>query len=61
MLLEAGAEIDVPDDDGVTPWALAKSKPRRVQGLLRRRPLVKGPSAAKGMVSSAQPHSTSAE
>jgi hypothetical protein len=61
VLLEAGAEIMTPDCDDVTPWDQAKkTAPRKVQKLLRRRPLVKGPSAAKGAVTPALPHSQAA-
>jgi hypothetical protein len=58
VLLEAGAETTTPDCDGVTPLGL--TAPGKVRNLLRRRPLVKGPSAAKGSVTRAQPHSRSA-
>jgi hypothetical protein len=61
VLLEAGADIMVPDCDHITPKDQArKTAPRRVQNLLRRRPLTKGPSAAKGAVTYALPHSNSA-
>jgi len=61
VLLEAGAEIKTPDCNRVTPWDQAKmTAPKRVQKLLRMRPLVTGPSAAKGSVARAQPHSQSA-
>ena len=62
VLLEAGAEITTPDCDGVTPWDQAKNPkvPRKVRRLLRMRPLVKGPSAAKGAVTRAQPLSQAA-
>jgi len=60
-LLEAGAETFVPDEDGVTPMDMARTgKSSNVRKLLRKRPLVKGPSAAKGSVSRAQPHSDQA-
>lgn len=61
-LLEAGAETFVTDQDGITPMNMAKScGASKVRKLLRKRPLVKGPSAAKGSVSSADPHSREAE
>jgi hypothetical protein len=61
VLLEAGDDIMVPDCDHITPKDQArKTAPRRVQNLLRRRPLIKGPSAAKGAVTYALPHSNSA-
>jgi hypothetical protein len=60
-LLEAGAETFVPDEDGVTPVDLARTgRSSGVRKLLRKRPLVKGPSATKGSVSYAQPHSDQA-
>lgn len=61
VLLEAGAETMTPDSDHITPWDQAKmTAPRRVRNLLRMRPLIKGPSAAKGAVTRAIPHSRSA-
>ena len=59
-LLEAGAETFVPDKDGDTPLDLARGRSSNVRKLLRKRPLVKGPSAAKGSVNYAQPHSDQA-
>jgi hypothetical protein len=62
VLLEAGAETTTQDHNGVTPWDLAESgAPERVRKLLRIRPLVNGPSATKGSVARAQPHSRSAK
>jgi hypothetical protein len=61
VLLEAGAEILTPDCDRITPLDQARmTAPKRVRKLLRMRPLVQGPSAAKGSVAPAQPHSQSA-
>jgi hypothetical protein len=61
VLLVAGAETTTPDCNGFTPWDQAKlTAPGKVRKLLRIRPLVKGPSAAKGDVGRAQPHSRSA-
>jgi hypothetical protein len=61
VLLVAGAETTTPDCNGVTPLDQAKlTAPGRVRKLLRMRPLVKGPSAAKSSVASAPPHSRSA-
>lgn len=58
VLLEAGAEITTQDNDHVSPLDQANKTPSKVRKLLRMRPLVKGPSAAKGSVARAQPHSS---
>jgi hypothetical protein len=61
VLLEAGADIYAPDCDRFTPWDHAKQTGRKkLRRLLRMRPLVEGPSATKGSVGHAQPHSRSA-
>jgi hypothetical protein len=59
VLLEAGAQICVPDCEHITPWDQAKmTAPKRVLRLLRKSPLVEGPSAIKGTVRRARPLSS---
>lgn len=61
-LLEAGAETFVSDQNDVTPMDMARScSASRVRKLLRKRPLVNGPSAVKGFVNHASPHSPQAQ
>lgn len=60
LLLQSNAHPRVQDKDGKTPLGIAKSSRHEnptIYDLLRKPPLVEGPSATKGSVTTAQPHS----